>query len=91
VNGRKRLKFVRNFSKGSFQGVIIAPSFDASAPLCSIVTPNGDGTSRHLIVEDVGNNLKNDFRGELLVDSKTLAPLDFISLPAVQRWLGRPA
>jgi hypothetical protein len=77
VDGKKRLQFSRNHDTGAFEGVIIAPSFDLDAPICSIVTPKGNGTSSHLIIEDLANNLKNDYRSELLVDSKSLAPISF--------------
>jgi hypothetical protein len=77
IGGKKRLQFVRNFKTGAFEGVIIAPEFDRSAPLAAIVTPRGGGNSSHLVIEDIGNNLKNDYRGELLVDSKTLNPKAF--------------
>jgi hypothetical protein len=77
INGKKRFQFSRNHRTGAFEGVIIAPAFDNNAPLAAIVTPKGGGNSSHLIIEDIGNNLKNDYRGELLVDSKTLAPKAF--------------
>ena len=77
INGKKRFQFSRNLKTGAFEGVIIAPAFDSNAPIASIVTPKGGGNSSHLIIEDIGNNLKNDYRGELLVDSKTLNPKAF--------------
>jgi hypothetical protein len=77
INGKKRFQFTRNHQTGAFEGVIIAPSFDANAPLAAIVTPKGGGNSSHLIIEDIANNQKNDYRGELVVDSKTLAPKAF--------------
>jgi hypothetical protein len=76
LNGSKKLQFIRNHNTGAFEGIIVAPSFDNNAPISSIVTPNSDGTFTHLIVEDIGNNLKNDYRGELIVDAR-LAPLRF--------------
>ncbi|UJR83128.1 Hypothetical protein I5071_51940 [Sandaracinus amylolyticus] len=78
VAGTKRLQFVRNHTTGAFRGIIIAPSFDRSAPIASIVTPNGDGTSNHLIIEDLANNLTNDYRGEIRVDSRALTPQRFV-------------
>jgi hypothetical protein len=76
LNGVKKLQFVRNHNTGAFEGIIVAPSFDANAPISSIITPNPDRTFNHLIIEDIGNNLKNDYRGELVVDAN-LAPLRF--------------
>jgi hypothetical protein len=76
LNGQKKLQFTRNHNTGAFEGIIVAPSFDNNAPIASIITPNADRTLTHLIVEDIGNNLKNDYRGELIVDG-TLAPLRF--------------
>jgi hypothetical protein len=76
LNGVKKLQFVRNHNTGAFEGIIVAPSFDNNAPISSVVTPNSDGTFTHLIVEDIGNNLKNDYRGELIVDVR-LTPLRF--------------
>ncbi|HEV8196316.1 MAG TPA: hypothetical protein VGP87_06725 [Gemmatimonadales bacterium] len=73
VNGVKRLQFSRNQATGAFEGVLIPSGSDRGAPIAAIVTPRGDGTSSHLIVED-GNNL----RGELLVDSRTLVPIKFL-------------
>jgi len=76
LNGQKKLQFTRNHNTGAFEGVIVAPSFDNNAPISTIVTPLTDGTFSHLIVEDIGNNAKNDYRGELVVDAN-LAPLKF--------------
>jgi hypothetical protein len=76
LNGQKKLQFTRNHDTGAFEGIIVAPGFDNNAPIAAFVTPGGDGTFTHLIVEDIGNNLKNDYRGELIVDAK-LAPLRF--------------
>jgi hypothetical protein len=76
LNGQKKLQFTRNHNTGAFEGIIVAPPFDNNAPIASIITPNPDRTLTHLIVEDIGNNLKNDYRGELIVDNQ-LAPLRF--------------
>jgi hypothetical protein len=76
LNGQKKVQFIRNHNTGAFEGVIVAPSFDNNAPISSIVTPLTDGTFSHLIIEDIGNNAKNDYRGELVVD-RNLAPLKF--------------
>ncbi len=84
INGKKRFQFSRNFKTGAFEGIIIAPSFDNNAPLAAIVTPKGGGNSSHLVIEDIGNNLKNDYRGELLVDSKTLEPKAFTDFEQYQ-------
>jgi hypothetical protein len=74
LGGVKKLQFIRNHNTGAFEGIIVAPGFDNNAPLAAFVTPRGDGTATHLIVEDIGNNLKNDYRGELIVDAATLTP-----------------
>jgi hypothetical protein len=82
VNGVKRLQFSRNHATGAFEGVLIASHSDEPSPIAAIVTPKGDGTSSHLVVEeDVGNTL----RGELLVDSKTLVPIESLLF---QQFLG---
>jgi hypothetical protein len=77
LNGVKKLQFIRNHKTGAFEGIIVAPSFDNNAPIASVVTPLTDGNFSHLIVEDIGNNLKNDYRGELVVDAQ-FRPVRFI-------------
>ncbi len=76
LGGVKKLQFTRNHDTGAFEGIIVAPGFDSNAPLAAFVTPRGDGKAVHLVVEDIGNNLKNDYRGELVVDAN-LRPLLF--------------
>jgi hypothetical protein len=68
--------------------VITGPDVDRGSPFCSIVTPSGDGTSRHLVIADLQNNLKNDLRGEAVVDSQTLAPRSFVAFEIIQGGLG---
>jgi hypothetical protein len=77
LGGKKKLQFTRNHNTGAFEGIIVAPGFDNNAPLAAFVTPAADGTAVHLIVEDIGNNLKNDYRGELVVDARKLTPIVF--------------
>jgi hypothetical protein len=76
LNGQKKVQYIRDHNTGAFEGIIVAPPFDNNAPIASVVTPLGNGTASHLIVEDIGNNLKNDYRGELVVDTN-LRPVRF--------------
>lgn len=76
LNGVKKLQFTRNHKTGTFEGLIVAPSFDNNAPISAFVTARTEGTFTHLVIEDIGNNAKNDYRGELIVD-KNLVPVRF--------------
>jgi len=78
VGGKKRLQLVRNHNTGAFEGIIIAPSFDANAPISAFVVPVGGGRVRHLVIEDIANNQRNDYRGEAVVDAASLRPLEFV-------------
>jgi hypothetical protein len=68
VGGVKRLHSIYNSATGEFKGVVVGNASDQGAPFCFIMTPQNGGFLQQ-IVGDVGNNLKNDFEGKVLLDA----------------------
>ena len=68
-DGKKRLQSIRDFKTGAFEGILISASFDKFAPIASIMKPLGNGNLSQVFVIDIGNNLSNDIRADLIISA----------------------
>lgn len=68
VGAERRLQIRRTKARGLIEGVMVGAATDAKAPFAMSVG-SVSGVLTHTLVVDVGNNLKNDLRGQAPVNN----------------------